>query len=90
MGNLGLAYADLGETRRAIEFHEQHLAIAREIGDRGGEGNALFNTSLVLDTLGDRAKAIAHAGAALEIYEQIESPTAARVQAKLAKWRGEA
>ena len=27
-----------GETRRAIEFYEQALAIAREIGDRRGEG----------------------------------------------------
>ena len=38
LGNLGLAYADLGEPRKAIEFYEQALAIAREIGDRRGEG----------------------------------------------------
>ena len=37
LGNLGLAYAALGETRRAIAFYEQALAIAREIGDRGGK-----------------------------------------------------
>ncbi|HYH84078.1 MAG TPA: tetratricopeptide repeat protein [Pyrinomonadaceae bacterium] len=89
LGNLGLAYADLGETRRAVEFYEQHLVVAREIGDRRGEGNALFNTSLALDKLGDRAQAIAHGEAALEIYEQIESPYAERVRAKLAQWRGE-
>jgi tetratricopeptide (TPR) repeat protein len=33
----------LGETRRAIQFYEQQLAIVREIGDRRGEGNALGN-----------------------------------------------
>jgi tetratricopeptide (TPR) repeat protein len=90
LGNLGLAYADLGETRRAIEFYEQHLAIAREIGDRSGEGNALGNVSLALDELGDRGKAIANAEAALEIFEQIESPYAAKVRAILTEWRGEA
>jgi len=37
LGNLGIAYADLGDTRRAIECHEQDLVIAREIGDRQGE-----------------------------------------------------
>src|SRR5208282_472567 len=43
LGNLGLTNADLGETRRAIEFYEQRLAIAREIGDRRGEGSVLGN-----------------------------------------------
>jgi tetratricopeptide (TPR) repeat protein len=90
LGNLGLAYADLGETRRAIELYELRLAIAREIGDRLGEGNALFNTGLALDRLGDHVKAISHAEAALEIYEQIESPYAEKARAQLARWRGEA
>ncbi|MDZ4721274.1 MAG: TIR domain-containing protein, partial [Roseiflexaceae bacterium] len=36
LGSLGLSYAALGEPRRAIELYEQALAIAREIGDRGG------------------------------------------------------
>ena len=33
----------LGDTRTAIDFYEQALAIAREIGDRRGEGNHLGN-----------------------------------------------
>ena len=40
---LGTAYADLGDARKAIEFHEQALVIAREIGDRRGEGTELGN-----------------------------------------------
>ncbi len=43
LGNLGLAYLDLGEPRRAIELYEQCLVIAREIGDRRGEGYTLGN-----------------------------------------------
>ena len=96
LGNLGLAWADLGEPRRAIEHlragtsrsrarsatgaaratrsaiwaspgrtsasrggrsssYEQHLAIAREIGDRRGEGNALGNLGLAWADLGRAA-----------------------------------
>ena len=43
MGNLGLAYDDLGDPRKAIEYHDQALKIARKIGDRRGEGAALGN-----------------------------------------------
>ena len=84
---LGNAYFDLGETHRAIQFYEQQLAIVREIGDRRGEGIALWNMSLVLDHLGERAQAIQHAEQALTIFEQIEHHYAARVRAKLAAWR---
>ena len=33
-GNLGNAYQSLGDYRKAIEYHEKHLKIATEIGDR--------------------------------------------------------
>jgi tetratricopeptide (TPR) repeat protein len=88
LGNLGIAYTELGDIRRAIEFYKQDLAITREIGDLYGEGRALFNTSLAFNELGDRDQAIAHAEAALEIYEQIESPFAERARAILARWHG--
>ena len=58
LGNLGLAWADLGEPRRAIEFYEQRLVIAREIGDRRGEGNALGNLGLAWADLGEPRRAI--------------------------------
>jgi len=63
LGNLGLAYAALGETRRAIEFYEQRLTIAREIGDRRGEGSALSNLGNAYANLGETRRAI-------EFYEQ--------------------
>ena len=63
LGNMGLAWADLGEARKAIEFYEQRLIIAREIGDRRGEGNALGNMGLAWADLGEARKAI-------EFYEQ--------------------
>jgi tetratricopeptide (TPR) repeat protein len=63
LGNLGLAYAALGETRTAIEFYEQQLVIVRAIGDRRGEGNALGNLGIAYANLGETRKAI-------EFYEQ--------------------
>ncbi|NCR25762.1 MAG: tetratricopeptide repeat protein, partial [Microcystis aeruginosa LE13-04] len=38
--SLGNVYNSLGEYQKAIEFYQQSLAITREIGDRGGEGNS--------------------------------------------------
>ena len=61
--NLGLAYADLGEARKAIEYHEQARVIDREIGDRCGEGADLGNLGIAYADLGDARKAI-------EFYEQ--------------------
>ncbi len=57
LGNLGLAYADLGEARQAIEYYEQQLAITREIGDRRGEANASWNLGLVYEKEGELRRA---------------------------------
>ena len=39
-GNLGDAYQSLGDHQKAIEYLKKLLKIAREIGDRAGEGIA--------------------------------------------------
>ena len=70
-GNLGNAYAELGETRRAIKFYEQRLEIAREIGDRRGEGNALGNLGVAYAALGESRRAIEFQEQALEISREI-------------------
>ncbi len=88
LGNLGLVHAALGDAHKAIEFYEQNLVIAREVGDQRGEGTVLWNTSLAYDSLGHRPEAIARAEAALAIYEAIGDSYAAKVQEKLAEWRG--
>jgi tetratricopeptide (TPR) repeat protein len=46
LGNLGIAYANLGEPRHAIEYHEKALAISREIGDKQSEGQNLGNLGI--------------------------------------------
>jgi tetratricopeptide (TPR) repeat protein len=77
LGNLGLVYADLGETRRALEYYERRLAIAREMGDRRGEGIVLGNLGLAYADLGETRRAI-------EFYEQRLA-----IAREMGDWRGE-
>ncbi|HKI35203.1 MAG TPA: tetratricopeptide repeat protein [Gemmataceae bacterium] len=58
LGNLGIAYLDLGQPQRAIDFYQQQLVITREIGDRRGEGAALGNLGLAYAALGQPQRAI--------------------------------
>jgi len=58
LGNLAIAYADLGETRKAIEFYEQALIIARETCDRRCEGTDLGNLGIAYAAMGETRKAI--------------------------------
>ena len=39
-GHLGNTYQSQGDFSKAIDHHAQHLAIAKEVGDRAGEGGA--------------------------------------------------
>ena len=71
LGNLGVAYAALGETRRAIEYYEQQLKIARQIGDRRGEGHALGNLGLAYADLGETRRAIEYYDQGLKIDREI-------------------
>jgi tetratricopeptide (TPR) repeat protein len=64
LGNLGIAYKNLGETHRAIDYYEQQLTIVSEIGNRRGESNALGNLGNAYRDLGETRRAIEH-------YEQV-------------------
>ena len=66
-----MAYIDLGEVERAIEYHEQALQISREIGDRRGEGADLGNLGNAYSALGEVERAIATFEQALEIDREI-------------------
>ena len=71
LGNLGRAYFDLGETRKAIGYFEQALAIARKIGDRRGEGARLGNLGVAYFNLGETRKAIEYYEQAHKIFRKI-------------------
>ena len=56
--NLGVAYQSLMDYSKAIEYHEQGLAIAKEVGNRAGEGGAYGNLGVAYVTQGDYSKTI--------------------------------
>ncbi|MGE5658133.1 MAG: CHAT domain-containing tetratricopeptide repeat protein, partial [Actinomycetota bacterium] len=72
LGNLGVAYRNLGDYGKAIEYAQQWLAIAREIRDRSSEGGALNNLGLAYGNLGDYGKAIEYAQQSLAIAREIK------------------
>ena len=63
LGGVGIAYDSLGQYERAIDFYEQSLALAREIGNPSGEANSLGNLGLAYYNLGQYERA-------LDFYEQ--------------------
>ena len=63
LGYLGLCHCCLGDYRQAIDLHTQALAIARDIGDRYSEANAL-------DYLGQAWLASGDARQAVTLLEQ--------------------
>ncbi|MFL6211150.1 MAG: tetratricopeptide repeat protein [Pyrinomonadaceae bacterium] len=71
LGNLGLAYANLGEPRRAIELFEQALEITHEIGDRRVEGSLLNNLGGAYKALGEPRRAIEYCEQHLIIAREI-------------------
>jgi tetratricopeptide (TPR) repeat protein len=69
--NLGNAYLELGEARRAIQCYKQQLVIAREIDDRRGEANSLGNLGVAYVHLGEARRAIEYHEQALAIDREI-------------------
>ena len=71
LGNLGNAYSDLGETRKAIGYLERALNITRKIGDKRGEEAGLGNLGNRYAHLGETRKAIEYQEQALAISRKI-------------------
>jgi tetratricopeptide (TPR) repeat protein len=71
LGNIGTAYAHLGENRKAIEYWERALKIAHEIGDKQRQGAWLGNLGNAYANLNDGHKAIEYYKRALEIAYEV-------------------
>ena len=70
-GNLGNAYDSLGDFKKAIEYHELYLKIAKEVGDRAGEGKSYVNLGNAYHSLGDLKKAIEYHELDLKIAKEV-------------------
>ncbi|MBD2043965.1 CHAT domain-containing protein [Microcoleus sp. FACHB-672] len=71
LNNIGSLYDSLGQYPKALESYQQALAIAREIGDKAGEGTTLNNIGLVYDSLGQYPQALESYQQALAIHQEI-------------------
>ncbi len=71
IGNLGIAYSNLGQVERAIQYYEKALDIAQKIGDRINEGARMGNLGLAYSDLGQVEKASQYYEEALAIAKKI-------------------
>ena len=71
LGNLGMAYSDLGEPRKAIEYHEQALKISARSETGGVKENAWATWAIAYSDLGEPRKAIEYYEQALKISREI-------------------
>lgn len=69
LGNLGSAHYDTGEYNKAIEFYQQRLAIALEIGDPMSEGTCHIGLCLSFISLGDLDRAFSHSEECAKTFE---------------------
>ena len=74
---MGDAYLSLGEYERAIDFHQRSLAIAREIGDRQGEGVSLGSLGIAYFSLSEYERAIDFLQQGLTLAQSIGNRSAA-------------
>ncbi len=70
-GTVGTSHHRLSEVQKAIEYYEQRLSIAREIGDRYGQGIALGNLGIAYKDLGKIQKAIGYYEQRLAIAHEL-------------------
>ncbi|MBD2002621.1 MULTISPECIES: tetratricopeptide repeat protein [Cyanophyceae] len=74
LASLGNAYDFLGQSQLAIDYHQQSLAITREIGYRDGEVAYLNNLGNAYDFLGQSQLAIDYHQQSLAITREIGDP----------------
>ena len=68
---LGRAFQNLGNFSKALEHHKEHLTMAKEVGERAGEGEAYANLGIAYDLQGDYAKAIEYHTQRLAIAKEV-------------------
>jgi tetratricopeptide (TPR) repeat protein len=71
LNRLGTTYQKLGNPKKAISYHEQAIAIARESNNRKGEGISLGNLGSAYRELCKYKKAIGYSEQALAIKREI-------------------
>ena len=69
--NLGNAYWRLGNFKKAMEYHQNHLSLSKTLGDKAGEGTAYGNLGIISQCIGDFKQAIDYHSRRLSIAKDI-------------------
>ena len=68
---LGIIYHGLGQFKKAIKYHQRHLEIAKEVGDKAEEGRGYVNLGNAYHGLGQFQTAIEYHQRHLEIAKEV-------------------
>jgi tetratricopeptide (TPR) repeat protein len=71
LNNIGMTYADMGDTERALEYFDQALAIYQSLGQKRGQADALDNLGYANYLLNSYDAALARYEQALALYQQV-------------------
>ncbi len=71
VGEMGVAYKNLGDAKTAIPLLNQQLVICQELGIKQGQGTALCNLGIAYRNMGNARKAIVFYEQALVIAREI-------------------
>ena len=68
---LGIAHYNQGQFKTAIDYHQRHLEIAKEVGDKAGEGKSYANLGCAYHSLGQFKTAVDYHQRHLEIAKEV-------------------
>lgn len=71
LNSIGMTYADMGDTDRALEYFNQSLALCQSLSQKRGQADALDNLGYANYLRGAYAEALALYQQALALYQQV-------------------
>jgi tetratricopeptide (TPR) repeat protein len=71
LNDIGLAYSNLGENDKALEYYQQALPLHKAVRDTDGEATTLSRIGLVYSNLGENDKALEHYQQALPLLRAV-------------------
>lgn len=69
---MGLIYGRMGDYDNALLYNNKYLSLARELGDKIGEGNALYNLAMIYNKNDEPDKALGYYEELLRVVDEKE------------------
>ncbi|MGH9970569.1 MAG: CHAT domain-containing protein [Pyrinomonadaceae bacterium] len=75
VANIALVYDEMGEKKKALEYHDQALSLRRQSNDKRAEAITLNNIGTVVSSLGEKQKALEYYFQAIAVLKQVYEPS---------------